>query len=159
MSKPKKQVFVLGAGFTRAFFCDSPLLTDDYDANELLGKFKDFPHAHKILELEKSQNTDCKINIERLMTRVSGLMPYDFVGGKVVFIGYSMPVTDIAASFLFTEAGFPVSGMTVVDKAEDGEDNKKQKIIATYQNIFAKITEDQFDFSGAEQWVRNILKR
>jgi len=70
-------VFVLGAGFTRAFFPKAPLLTDNYDG-ELLVKFDKLPHARHILELEQSKNTEGKINIERLLTRLDGKMPYDF---------------------------------------------------------------------------------
>ena len=72
-----KTVFVLGAGFTHAFFPKAPLLTDDY-AGELLAKFEKLPHARRILELEQSKNPEGKINIERLLTRLDGKMPYDF---------------------------------------------------------------------------------
>jgi len=72
-----KTVFVLGAGFTHAFFPKAPLLTDDYDG-ELLVKFDKLPHARRILELEQSKNSEGKINIERLLTRLDGKMPYDF---------------------------------------------------------------------------------
>ncbi len=72
-----KTVFVLGAGFTHAFFPKAPLLTDDYDG-ELLVKFDKLPHARRILELEQSKNPEGKINIERLLTRLDGKMPYDF---------------------------------------------------------------------------------
>lgn len=72
-----KAAFVLGAGFTRAFFPKAPLLTDDYDG-ELLVKFDKLPHARHILELEQSKNPKGKINIERLLTRLDGKMPYDF---------------------------------------------------------------------------------
>jgi hypothetical protein len=76
---------------------------------------------------------------------------------EVVFIGYSMPVTDIAASFLFTEACLPVSGVTIVDYAEKDEDNKKKKIIDAYWKVFPQVTDNQFYFEGALQWVRDNL--
>lgn len=71
-------VFVLGAGFTRAFLPQAPLLTDDYDGDALTEKFKNFHHASRILGLERSKNLNGYINVERLMTRLDGLMPYDF---------------------------------------------------------------------------------
>jgi len=76
-SEPKK-VFVLGAGFTRAFLSCAPLLTDDYYVNELIEKFERFPHAKQILWQEKLRRTDGSIDIERLMTRLHGGMPYDY---------------------------------------------------------------------------------
>jgi hypothetical protein len=71
-------VLVLGAGFTRAFVPGSPLLTDFYDAEELLEKFEDFSHARNILKREMESNGSTRINLERLMTRLDGLMPYDY---------------------------------------------------------------------------------
>lgn len=76
MTGPKR-VFVLGAGFTKAYLPASPLLTDDYDGNGRLSKkFVEFPYALRLLTLEKSRE-DGKINLERLMTRLDAGMPYD----------------------------------------------------------------------------------
>lgn len=72
-----KTVFVLGAGFTRAFLPSAPLLTDDYNADELLKIFAEQRHARDLLEIELKRSSDGKINIERLMTRLDGQMPYD----------------------------------------------------------------------------------
>ena len=72
---------MFGAGFTRAFLPNAPLLNDDYYGDELEKKFREFPHASRILALERSRNRDGHIDIERLMTRLDGLMPYDFDQG------------------------------------------------------------------------------
>jgi len=44
-------------------------------------KFENFPHARKILELEIKRDEAGLIDIERLMTRLDGCMPYDFSSG------------------------------------------------------------------------------
>jgi len=77
-SNPDRTVLVLGAGFTRAFLPKAPLLIDHYDVDPLLQKFAAFPNAHGILEQEIVNDDDGPIlNIERLMTRLQGRMPYD----------------------------------------------------------------------------------
>lgn len=73
-----REVFVLGAGFTKAFLPNAPLMVDDYEGDILASKFEEFPYASRILDWERSRNIDGQINIERLMTRLEGLMPYDF---------------------------------------------------------------------------------
>ncbi len=45
-----KPVFVLGAGFTRAFLPGAPLLRHWYDTHSLMQAFRGFPHATRILE-------------------------------------------------------------------------------------------------------------
>src|SRR5712692_9146095 len=77
-------VFVLGAGFTKAFLREAPLLIDDYGAEALKAKFGAFRDAVALLELELELTLKEKypagwINLERLMTRLAGGMPYDFV--------------------------------------------------------------------------------
>ena len=74
---PLRKVFVLGAGFTRAFLPKAPLLTDHYYSSSLRRQFKEFPHALRLLALEENKNLFGQINIERLMTRLDGQMPYD----------------------------------------------------------------------------------
>jgi hypothetical protein len=69
-------VFVLGAGFTRAFVPRAPLLVDDYEIPRLCERFVSFPHATAILDDALSAGSNGNIDLERLMTRLSG-MPYD----------------------------------------------------------------------------------
>ena len=78
MSGSKKTVFVLGAGFTRAFAPAAPLMIDDFDGDRLEADFEKFVHAAHILALERGRNQGKLINIENLMTRLDGRMPYDF---------------------------------------------------------------------------------
>jgi hypothetical protein len=77
MAVTGKIVFVLGAGFTRAFVPRAPLLTDDYGAAELARRLTGYPHARRILLQELERNADGAVNIERLLTRLDGGMPYD----------------------------------------------------------------------------------
>ena len=77
MGVSRKTVFVLGAGFTRAFAPAAPLMIDDYDGDRLEMNFERFHHAAHIIALERGRNPDRKINIESLMTRLDGRMPYD----------------------------------------------------------------------------------
>ena len=71
MSSASRKVFVLGAGFTKAFFPGAPLMMDDYGLDSLLDKFQEFELARRILklELERDQKKAGQVNMERLMTR------------------------------------------------------------------------------------------
>ncbi len=72
-------VFVLGAGFTKSFLPNAPLLEDDYGAREILEELqgREFQYAKVILQQELQTCGGININIERLMTRLDGRMPYD----------------------------------------------------------------------------------
>jgi len=78
----KKIVFILGAGFTRAFIKGALLLTDRYPLDHLLSKFSEeqSPYAHMILKLEeeRAKLSDGRFDLERLMTRLDSNMPHDF---------------------------------------------------------------------------------
>lgn len=91
-----RAVFVLGAGFTRAFVPAAPLITDDYGGADLVKKFKHFYHASRVLDLELSRGNG-RINIERLMTRLDGRMPYDFDQGANEELG--MLLTELKKNF------------------------------------------------------------
>lgn len=71
-----RTVFVLGAGFTRAFVPNAPLLVDDFDIASLRSRFNSFPHARAVLDRALAETGDGRVDLERLMTRLSG-MPYD----------------------------------------------------------------------------------
>jgi hypothetical protein len=68
---------VLGAGFTKAFLPGAPLRVDEFDGNGLEQMFTTFPIALELIRLERSRNVDGKIDIERLMSRLDGGMPFD----------------------------------------------------------------------------------
>jgi SIR2-like domain len=81
---------------------------------------------------------------------------------RVVFLGYSLPLTDIAAGFLFREGLTHLehrNAITVIDFARDDHETKEklQRLRASYGNVFPSIEREQFDFSGAADWVRNNL--
>lgn len=77
------RVFILGAGFTRAFLPSSPLLVDDFYNTEVASKLRGLPHATSLLDSERNHHPRGFINIERLMTRLDSLMPYDHDRGIV----------------------------------------------------------------------------
>jgi hypothetical protein len=56
-------------------------MTDDYEADRMAQQFVSFRHAHSVLETERRRQAGGLINIERLMTRLANLMPYDFEHG------------------------------------------------------------------------------
>jgi SIR2-like domain len=69
-------VFVLGAGFTRAFVPEAPLMVDDYGISSLRERFSTFCYASAVLDAAVAERSDGRIDLERLMSRLSG-MPYD----------------------------------------------------------------------------------
>lgn len=76
-------VYVLGAGFTKAFAPDAPLLIDDYSLQTVTKEFSNLPCATRILEVERRQANENpipkqeKCDFERLFTRLESKMPYD----------------------------------------------------------------------------------
>ena len=70
MSDRSRHVFVTGAGFTRAFVPDAPLLVDDFGNDSLVESVRGLPMASQLLEAERNRHRDGFINIEHLMTRV-----------------------------------------------------------------------------------------
>jgi len=71
-----QSVFILGAGFTRAFNPSAPLNEDNGIANKLVDRFMSFPHAARLLDEEQSRHSG-SVNIEQLATRLYDGMPYD----------------------------------------------------------------------------------
>ena len=71
-------VVVTGAGFTRAFVPGAPLLVDDFNNDVLEDKVRRLPNASRLLDWERSLDEGGRIDIERLMTRLDALMPYDY---------------------------------------------------------------------------------
>ena len=76
-SHPRNRVFVTGAGFTRALVQNAPLLIDDFGNDALADRVRGLPHASRLLEWERNRHRKGHIDIERLMTRLESLMPYD----------------------------------------------------------------------------------
>lgn len=69
-------VFVLGAGFTRAFVPKAPLIIDDYGISSLRQRFSTLSYALAALNAAVAERSDDRIDLEHLMSRLSG-MPYD----------------------------------------------------------------------------------
>jgi hypothetical protein len=93
-----RDVFVLGAGFTKAFFLKAPLLVDEYDLRDISEKYKKFDQAYRILDIEMTKRDDGRIDIERLITRLQDCMPYDFDIGSQQQL--SMLLADVKNCFL-----------------------------------------------------------
>ena len=74
----RNRVVVTGAGFSRALIPGSPLLVDDFGNDALEEKVRRLPYASRLLDWERSLHPRGYIDIERLMTRVDALMPYDY---------------------------------------------------------------------------------
>ena len=77
-----RTVFVLGAGFTRAFVPGAPLLVDHWQISKLRRQFRPFAYASQLLEFEFNRPPHGLIDIERLMTRLQDGMPYDRYEGS-----------------------------------------------------------------------------
>ena len=58
-------------------------MVDDFGNDDMAAKITGLPHASRALEQERKRNHDGLIDIERLMTRLDSLMPYDFGQGAV----------------------------------------------------------------------------
>lgn len=86
MSSSTNEVDVLGAGFTKAFADDAPLLIGDYETPEVK-KFDEFPATLAILKQERKRCPEGKVDLERLMTRLAGGMPYDWSSGSKDLMG------------------------------------------------------------------------
>ena len=74
----RNHVVVTGAGFSRALVPGAPLLIDDFNNDALEEKVRGLPNASRLPEWERSVHSSGHINLERLMTRLDSLMPYDY---------------------------------------------------------------------------------
>ena len=76
-SSDVRRLYVTGAGFTRAFVRRAPLLVGDFENDSLVAAVRGLPAASRVLEAERNRHPDGFIDVERLMTRLHELMPYD----------------------------------------------------------------------------------
>lgn len=67
-----------------------------------------------------------------------------------------MPSTDLAASFLFSEALEKLAPrqLKVVNKASN--DEAKKAVQASYRNVFPKLADDRFEFRDALEWASEV---
>ena len=94
-----------GAGFTRAFVPAAPLLVDDFGNDALVQKLRGLPAASRLLETERNRHREGFVNIERLMSRVNELMPYDYADGVAdqyegVVDEYAYLLTELKRAFM-----------------------------------------------------------
>ena len=74
----RNHVMITGAGFSRAVVPSAPLLVDDFNNDALQGKVLGLPNASRLLDWERNLHPSGHIDIERLMTRLDALMPYNY---------------------------------------------------------------------------------
>ena len=75
---------------------------------------------------------------------------------RVIFIGYSMPLTDIATGFLLREALNSNQTITVVDLVDPSlteSERLRHSLVSAYQAVIPTLTEDNFYFGGAIKWI------
>lgn len=67
-----------------------------------------------------------------------------------------MPVTDLAASFLFSETlKDHTKNVQVVNLATDKK--KEEEIRSSYKKVFPDIEDKQFDFRGTRTWAAEFI--
>jgi len=138
MELTENTVLVLGAGFTKAFVPSAPLLVDDYNCKQLLEKYKDFPHARRILEMELAVHGE-KIDLERVMTRLYGKMPYDRERGASGELG--LLLSDLQKAFvqkMVTAASEKIYSEDIATFAGLCVRNKVTCVTFNYDDIFDK---------------------
>ena len=121
----RNRVFVTGAGFTRGLVPNAPLLIDDFGNDALADRVLGLPNASRLVEWERNRHPKGHIDIERLMTRVESLMPYDYAE----FAGnaaneYTLLLSELKRSFLYR-----------IREAEQGEIHKDD--LAKFARYFA----------------------
>lgn len=75
---------------------------------------------------------------------------------RIVFIGYSMPKTDIATGFLLSEALREKQDLTVVncvDPSSTKSEQHRNALFSAYQSVIPTLTVDNFYFDGAIPWI------
>ena len=76
---------------------------------------------------------------------------------SVTFVGYSLPPTDIAARYLFSEglAKVDCSRIEVVNFASD--EATRALLKETYRSLGLGLDDSQFNFNGALDWSQKLL--
>jgi len=74
-----------------------------------------------------------------------------------VFVGYSLPRTDLAAQFLFAESLKGKDGEVRVVNLPRSE-KEQAELKAPYQKIFPRIADGQFFLEDARAWLRKFVK-
>jgi hypothetical protein len=75
---------------------------------------------------------------------------------SITFVGYSLPLTDLAASFLFAETVRPGTVVSIVDLQGAGE--RKSVLTGSDPSVVPWFTVEAIDFRGALAWSRDLVK-
>ena len=129
----RNHVVVTGAGFTRAVVPGAPLLVDDFNNDDLENKVRGLPNASRLLDWERSMDERGHIDIERLMTRLDTLMPYDHAESAGNAANeYSFLLSELKRSFLDR-----------LHEARNGDVRREElKRFATYQRSQGMLLRD-----------------
>jgi hypothetical protein len=76
---------------------------------------------------------------------------------RVIFAGYSLPLTDVAGRSLFVEslAHLAQEDIAVVNHARNAEEQDATKL--AYRALFPKLQDNQFRFDGALRWSQEFI--
>jgi hypothetical protein len=139
ISNPKT-VYILGAGFTRAFYEAAPLLIGEFLKDD--SKFENLECAYRILKLERKRNSDKNIDIESLMTRLYNLMPYDSEGQTKEL---NLLLFEIKKSF--------------IDKLEDAKSGKNyEKDLLNFAKYCVEKSIDCITFNNDDFFDKMLMK-
>jgi hypothetical protein len=81
---------------------------------------------------------------------------------RVIFIGYSMPRTDIATGFLLREAMRDKEDITIVNLVDSSAPTSKrdrETVVSAYRSVLPRLKKDNFYFDGAISWITNNLTK
>ena len=75
---------------------------------------------------------------------------------RVVFIGYSLPDTDIGSRFLFAEtlSGKPANAVTVISRERNSQ--ARTRLMERYRQIVPELASNQFHWDGALSWIAKL---
>lgn len=79
---------------------------------------------------------------------------------RVIFIGYSMPRTDIATGFLLREALRDKEDITIVNLVDPSAHKSKRDrdaVVSAYRSVLPRLNKDKFYFDGAISWISKNL--
>lgn len=97
--------------------------------------------------------------VEQPILRIIWQRAYELLSSatEVTFIGYSCPITDNAVKILFDEAlkTLPRDNIFIVNRIDNK--NQQKNIQNAYKQIFGKISNKQFYYSGALEWIREVV--
>ena len=82
---------------------------------------------------------------------------------KVIFVGYSLPITDIASVTMFRESLsdlYPdLLEIEVVDYKNENDLIGRDKLKEAYRQIFHGLPDEAFQFDGAAAWLKDFTSR